>query len=229
MGVDGGGAGGSGGGGSAGGSGAQPGANTPCALHASGHITANVSFKDRLAGSMNSTRPACAIRANWRTGKAQSSAEFSVSESSEPRNSLRRAEPSGSPVAQPLPLNSARPLSITMSVHGSCCGVGGVGGCGGCCGGCGGCGGETGGRGGCGGDGGKAGDGGGAQPGANTPCTLHASGHIAANGSVRKRPAGGTNAMLLICWPSASLKGSLQTPAAANSSGPNIRARRAVA
>ena len=113
-----------------------------------------------------------------------------------------------------------------MSVHGGSCGVGG---CGGCCGGCGGGGGERGGRGGEGGDGGKPGDGGGAQPGANTPCVLHASGHIAANGSVKDRPTGGTNALPLICWPSALFRGSLQSPAAAVSSGPNISASRAVA
>ena len=197
-------------GGSSGGGvgGAQPGANAPCAPHASGHITANVSVKDNLAGSLNSTPPACAIRVNRFTGRAQSIAELSPSESFEPRNRLRMAAPCSNPLAQPLPLNSAKSLSITMSVHGGSCGVGGAGSCGGGCGGCGGGGGERGGRGVCGGDGGKAGGGGGAQPGANTPCTLHASGHIAANGSAKDRPAGGTNAMPLSRWPSASLKGS---------------------
>ena len=218
MGVKGGdvgGGGGDGGSSGGGGGGAQPGANTPCALHVSGHITAKGSAKDTLAGSMNSTPPACAITANWPTGKEQSFAELSPSDSSEPRNSLRVAALCGNTGAQPAPLNSSEPLYITISVHGDSCGVSGGGSCSGCCGGCGGCGGERGGRGGCGGDGGKAGGGGGAQPGANTPCTLHASGHIAANGSVRDRPTGGTNAIRLILWPSASLRGSLQTPAAA--------------
>ena len=84
--VGGGGDGGSSGGG---GGGAQPGANTPCAPHASGHITANVSVKDKLAGGLNSTPPARAIRANWLTGRAQSFT--GCAESSKPRNRLSMA------------------------------------------------------------------------------------------------------------------------------------------
>ena len=81
-------------------------------------------------------------------------------------------------------------------MHGGSCGKGGGGGeraCGSR---------GAGGRGGCGVDGGGAGeigdggDEGGAHPGLNTPCALHASGHIAAKESVMDRPAGGSNAMM---------------------------------
>ena len=129
------GGGGDGGSSGGGGGGAQPGANTPCAPHASGHITAKVSVKDKLAGGLNSTPPACDIRANWLTGKAQSFAGFSPSESSKPRNKLSMGALCSNTVAQPSPLDSTKPVSITMSVHGDSCGVGGGVSCGGCCGG----------------------------------------------------------------------------------------------
>ena len=103
----------------------------------------------------------------------------------------------------------------------------------GCRGGDGGGGGGGGGNGGNGGDGGdgggrgEGGDDGGTHPGASTPCALHASGHIAANGSVKDRPAGGTN----VVPPKSckkSLKRNLQALAAASSPfGLNSRLRSA--
>ena len=209
--------------------GAQPGANTPYVLHVSGHITAIRSLEASPSGGVNSIpAPACAIRVNCITGKTQSCATISPSDSSEPRASRNTVGARDSALAQSLPLHrceeSATGRFLIKSVHGGSCGGGGGGGCGGGRGGCGGDGGGCGGDGGGGGDGGSCGgdggDGGGrgeggydggAQPGANTPYALHASGHIAANGSVKDRPAGGTNAVPLTLTPGVSLKGSLHT------------------